>query len=124
MGLLSTPLRMAQLATGVALLGGEAALRTGRNVAGAVVDVALAPVPGITALASDAAGMVVEALSGPPVRRTSSQSASSSTALRKAAQKWGSRAPRAMNWPPTSIGPITGVTPRKAKPRKDWKPPA
>ncbi|BBZ66140.1 metal cation transporting ATPase H [Mycolicibacterium insubricum] len=73
MGLLSTPLRMAQLATGVALLGGEAALRTGRNVAGAVVDVALAPVPGITALASDAAGMVVEALSGPPVRRTSSR---------------------------------------------------
>lgn len=73
MGLLSTPVRVAQFAVGAALLGGDAALKTGRNITGAVVGAALAPLPEAAGLAQDAAGMVVEALSGPPVRRTSSR---------------------------------------------------
>ena len=73
MGLLSTPFRVAQFAVGAALVGGDTALKAGRNVTGAVLGAALAPVPQAAELVQDAAGMVVEALSGPPVRRTSTR---------------------------------------------------
>ncbi len=77
MGLLGTSFRIAQVAAGTALLGGEAALGASRAITGTVwgVVTGVTAAAGAEAAARTAAGVVVEALGGPSARRSSSQGA-------------------------------------------------
>ena len=70
-GLLTAPMRLTATATGLAggaaLLGGSTAVRAGERALGAI--------PGARTVGRAAAGMAVEAVGGPPHRRTSRRGA-------------------------------------------------
>ncbi|MCH5642755.1 cation-translocating P-type ATPase [Gordonia sp. ABSL49_1] len=73
MGLLSAPLWFANVATGAALMGGEAAVKAGRTVSRSLVDAAGEQITGLTDLARGATAVVGEALTASPARRMSSR---------------------------------------------------
>lgn len=70
-GMVGTSLRMAQLAVGCALLGGDAAAGAGRAVVGAATDAVTGAGGRAVSVLRTATDVVVEAVGGPPARRAS-----------------------------------------------------
>lgn len=70
-GLIGASLRTLQVAAGTALLAGDTVIGAGRTVAGTVADLAADVATGAESTARTTLGLVVEALGGPPARRTS-----------------------------------------------------
>ncbi len=72
MGLLGSSFRLAQVAAGTALLAGDAAAGAARAIVGSAAEVAGGIASNTEAGARTAASVLVEAIGGPPARRTSS----------------------------------------------------